>query len=640
MKNNIIYLLVGVMLTAMASCDRWLSQQDPDALSSEQAYSSVSGINSVVANLYSRLYLPQDFTTDNNSYDLTRWDEATNNSPYWSFAANAGDDYRNYYDYGLVRDINKHLKMLAGVGSEITDEQKDYFIAEGRFLRALVYFKMVENLGGVPIVDTVYPYTNNPKADALPRNTEAQVYDFIATEIDRSADDLNLYIGKGGATKTRATEGAALALECRAMLYAGTLALNYDRSAAKGLNLPSGATGIPSDKADGYFQRCLDAFDKLRGLGEYSLYEKDPDLSENFYKAFTDKMNNPELILYKDYDGSTDYPNYFTQRAIARSQRSVANSGSQINPTLNLVDCFEMVQTHTITPFNPYVGDDEIENMGDVSSSYVYRVFDDPADIFAGRDPRLAGTVLFPGSKFRGKDLQFQAGLAVKTAGGYEFKSAPTIEQATDANAGYYNGVQMTGIDGPHRTSYYVSHSGFLLRKFTDATAGSESAGASTIPYVMFRYGEVLLDAAEAAFYLGDKQQALDLINEIRARAGGPDFTLSMAELSLDQIKNERRVELAFENKRFYDLKRWRTADEVWSGDRNSASANMFGLWPYKIYAPGDPNDGKWIYRKVRLEHRGSANDMGQPIKFSLAMYYPTYPTSAGNPLIEQNPHH
>ncbi len=641
MKKITVYLFLGIIILSAASCNKWLTQKDPEALSPAQAYSSIAGINSVVANLYSRLHFEQDFSTDNNSYDLTRWDEATNNSPYWSFAGNVGDNYRNYYDYGLIRDINKHILKLENVGASITPKQKKYFMAEARFLRAMVYFTMVKNLGGVPIIDSVYDYTFHPKEDARPRNSEAEVYDYIADEITEISDDLNLYIGKEGETKTRATEGAALALKCRAMLYAGTLARNYSISAAKGLNLPSGATGIPQDRATGYFKACLDAYNKLKELNYYSLYENNPDLSVNFHNAFVDKGNNPELIFYKDYDGSIDFPNHFTQRAIARSQSTVANSGAQINPTLNLVNCFELVSTHTIEPINPYIGEAHIENMGDQTSTYKYKVFNHKQDIFAGRDPRLAGTILYPGSKFRGKELHFQAGLAVKTSNGYEFKSAPTIEQATDPNTGYFNGIQMTGIDGPHRTSYYVSHTGFLLRKFVDPNPGSESTGKSTVPYVIFRYGEVLLNAAEAAFYLGKKQEALDLINQIRQRAGGPSFKLSMNELTLKRIQNERRVELAFEDQRFYDLKRWRTADEIWDGDRNNATATMYGLWPYKIYAPGDADNGKWIYRKVKVEHRGNtAFDKSLPIKFTLGMYYPAYPKNDGNPLIEQNPHH
>src|SRR5690606_27933511 len=119
----------------------------------------------------------------------------------------------------------------------------------------------------------------------------------------------------------------------------------------------------------------------------------------------------------------------------------------------------------------------------------------------------------------------------------------------------------------------YTSHTGFMLRKFLDPDPGSESAGKSDVPYVVFRYGEMLLNAAEAAFELNMPDAALGYINEVRARAGGDAFKLTAAELTRERIRNERRVELAGEDHRFYDAKRWRIADEIWNGSLNNSTA-------------------------------------------------------------------
>jgi len=644
MKNRIYILLVVVFI--FTSCNDWLTQQDTTVLSTTQAYSSETGISSVAANLYSRLQYEQDFTVDLNSYDLTRWDEAINNSDYWAFANNVNQDYRAYYDYSLIREINQHIYCLKNnVGINVTQEKQKYFLAEARYLRAFVYFTLVSRMGGVPIIEDVSQYVQDPLELAKPRNKESEVYDFIVNELDSIKDDL------ANATtnvKTRATKGSALALKCRAMLYAGTLAYNSDKSAAKGLILPSGATGIDKNKANEYLEKCLDAYFELKQLGTYSLYSKNTNLAVNYAEIFQSETNNPEIIFCKSYDGN-NFPNSFTTRAICRTMHSALKTGAQINPVLNLVNSYEDVATHNTIPIVPYNDGDHIENMGTTTSTYDYKIYDDPIDIFADRDPRLQGTVITPGSSFRGIKLNFQAGLAVKTASGYTFKSAQLMENITDPSLGYYNGIQMTGDEGPHQTSTYVSHTGFLLRKFVDTNAGSEALGASTVPYVIFRYGEVLLNAAEAAYYLSQdgiteyngqatQDVALDCINKIRNRAGGSSFRISSSELTLDRIMNERKVELAFEDHRYYDLKRWRIADEVWAYDRENVNAVMYGLWPYKIYAPGDPSDGKWIYRKVKVEHRGSTSDKGQPISFDLKMYYATYPKNQGNPYIEKNP--
>lgn len=206
----------------------------------KQAYTSEVGITSIVSNLYSRMKYWQDFGTDGDTYDLTRWDEASNNSQYWAFAGNVGTDYRNYYDYGFIRELNLHIRNLNTVsaGSIAADKLK-YFQAEARYLRAYTYFKMVIQYGGVPLVTEVTEYMDDPTPLAVSRNKESEIYDFIISEMDAVKEDFGT-----ARVKTRATKGAAMALKCRAALYAGTLAYNYDKSATKTLNLSSGATGI------------------------------------------------------------------------------------------------------------------------------------------------------------------------------------------------------------------------------------------------------------------------------------------------------------------------------------------------------------------------------------------------------------
>ncbi len=81
-------------------------------------------------------------------------------------------------------------------------------------------------------------------------------------------------------------------------------------------------------------------------------------------------------------------------------------------------------------------------------------------------------------------------------------------------------------------------------------------------------------------------QLSSDCLNEVRERAGGTAFRIESSDLTLALLQNERKIELAFEDHRFYDLKRWRIADQIWSGDSDTSTARMTGLWPYKVYAP------------------------------------------------------
>lgn len=638
------YLLIALLAATCTACDQWLSPKDTTALNEEDTYSSVTTINSVSANLYSRLRYEQDFDYDENAYDLCSWDEATNNCAWWSNIGNRNSYYRQYYDYTLIRDINKHLACLqTKTGSKVDEEHKVYFIAEARYMRAYTYFVLVTRMGGVPLLTEAQEYTTQTLELAKPRNKEAEIYDFILKELTECAEDLSL---SPAANVTRATKGAALALKCRVALYAGTLARNYAASQQKGLVLPGQETGIPQDKENGYLQQCIDAYLALEQMGVYSL-------SSDYGKLFQ-AGTNAEVIFCKGYDGN-NFGNPFTGLNVPRFFRPESKSGAVVNPILNLLDDYEMLDK-SIVPFNPYNGMNQAEQLTGVSSSTKdYKIYDNPEDIFAGRDPRLAATIIYPGSSFRGQKMDFCAGLAIKKGNSWTFKSAPTMEDVdnnTDLN--YYEGQRLTGKEGPHNgsQSWYVSHSGLLLRKYVDEVSGSEMTKSSQIPYIVFRYGEVLLNAAEAAFYLDEagvstyaelsmKATALELINKIRTRAGGETFNLTEAELNLDRIMNERRVELSFEDHRYNDLKRWRIADEVWKYDVENETAMTYGLWPYKIYAPEDETiNGKWIYRRVLIEHRGSTSITNDPINFDNTMYYANYPKDDGNPYIVLNPNH
>ena len=633
MKVCKIFILLISAVMMLSSCNDWLDQEDKNSMTEDQAYSDDASILSITANLYGRMVIWQDFAQDGESYDMCRWDEAINNSQYWSFATNIGTDYRVTYDYGYIRELNQHIKNLETIAKgKISEDSRIYYIAEARWLRAMQYFRMVVSLGGVPLITEMTEYKNDPSEYALPRNKESEVYDFIISECDAIKDSLK------SSVKTRATKGAALALKCRAALYAGTLAYNHDKSEALNLNLASGATGISYDMTSKYLNECIDAYKELESLGTYSLYKKKENLSDNYANLFVDDYSsNPEIIFCKAYDG-IKVQNNFTARAIPRScsTADLNKTACQIDPVLNLVNCYEKLSTRKNEDIDAYVGDEQLEDMSASTSNLHYNVYDKPEDIFADRDPRLAGTVLYAGSSFRGVPVDLRAGLAVPNAsGGYDFKQVNTKNDLASNNT--YEGQTMTGVDGPVREgdgNWYISHTGFLLRKLVDPTSGSELNGESTVPYIVFRYGEMVLNAAEAAFYLGDRSTALTLINKIRNRAGGLAFEISDSELTLDRIKNERRVELSFEDHRYEDMKRWRDADEFWKDDVDSPTATMYCLWPYKIYDPGNADNGKWIFRKMRVQHRVNNGT----IAFTRSMYYSAYPQNEGNPNTEKNP--
>jgi starch-binding outer membrane protein, SusD/RagB family len=193
-------------------------------------------------------------------------------------------------------------------------------------------------------------------------------------------------------------------------------------------------------------------------------------------------------------------------------------------PTQNHVDAYEMANGLPIT---------------NGASGY------DPANPYAGRDPRFYATILFDGAVWKNRATEtFVSGEASVTGG-------------KDTNQGPFDPQNAT-------------QSGYYTKKFLQEEVLPEQGSTvrSTSPWIMFRYAEILLNYAEAQFMLGNEGEARAIVNQVRKRPGVnmPDITEGGADL-LKKIQNERRVELAFEGHRYFDVRRWKIANETESKD-------------------------------------------------------------------------
>ena len=322
---------------------------------------------------------------------------------------------------------------------------------------------------------------------------------------------------------------------------------------------------------------------------------------------------------------------------------TAGDGGSACNPTLNLADEFERTdgsdpKLKAYTDFNhpDEIGQDN--TMDTDPDAYVY--YNNLQEIFAQKDPRLFATLITPGQTFAGRNLDIQAGIAYYNPSTAKFQfETGTFASVTsnyfiigrDTIRDEKGSIRLkTGNDGPARDAF-VSHTGFYVRKFMEENPKNEFYG-SKIPSIRYRYGEALLNAAEAAFELGKSGEALAYLNQIRTRAGLP----AKESITIKDIRNERRVELALESgHRYFDVKRWRIAHEIFDGSIASPTAMMYGLWPYKVYRPGHETHDKWIY--VR---RVNTSVISDPRKFILSNYYSFIPSTAlvNNPKLVKNP--
>lgn len=573
LKYILTIAAAAAFLVPMSSCSDFLDQEPDKILSDDQIFNDPIMIQSTLANFYGRMEGKQwgQRTKDGDgSYSMTILDEAAKCDGGPDTRTEFEDDRWRTCDYEFIRNLNQFIQGVRTY-TEVAESERTRYEAEARFLRAWVYFCMGRGLGGMPIVgDEVFSYEEGQDISAMqiPRSTEAELYDYIISECTAVADNLPTTPTTNAA---RATKWAALMLKARAALYAGSLA-NYNNKMANPIRTAGGEVGIPAERAQGYYQTALESAKAVIDGGAYTLMTNANDPGLAFYNAINNKLGNTEVIWSCDYK----YPGKTVEFTKFNIPASHAEDIDRCygGPILNLVEAFEYIDNR-----------DGTIKIQEANGDFVF--YDEPEDAFANKDGRLWGTVIYPGAEFKGTEVVLQAGQLIKNNGAWETRIS--TQDSKDEN-----GLTITALNGPiANNNQYVNKTGFFYRKFMDETSLASTRGRnSELWWPYFRIAEAYMIACEASFELGNQADAVKYINVIRDRAG----IQPLESVTLDDIVRENRVEFAFEDHRYWDMKRWRLADKVWNGNNNDPQARHRRLWPYRVVAPGDPNDGKWVF--------------------------------------------
>ncbi|OLY94690.1 hypothetical protein BUE76_06340 [Cnuella takakiae] len=289
---------------------------------------------------------------------------------------------------------------------------------------------------------------------------------------------------------------------------------------ASPLNNTSSSAALWKQAADA--AKAVMAFGPAPGSGDYGLH---PD----YYKTFIDKVGNKEIIFARKFQNPNVQP---SDGARAKWYMSVPGVGDgawgSFSPTQNLVDAYEMKNGKPIS---------------DPSSGY------NPQDPYKDRDSRLDKSVLHQGSKYK-------MGVIIETYRGGNTNNSNRLDS---------------------------SKTGYGLLKMVD-TSKYGAAGGADNDWIFIRYAEVLLNYAEAQNEaVGPDASVYDAINQVRARSGQPAlFGLSQADLR-ERIRNERRVELSFEEHRFFDVRRWKLGSALFEEPirKVSITRNPDGTFSY-----------------------------------------------------------
>lgn len=415
-----------------------------------------------------------------------------NPDPYW------GNSYNG------IRAANIFLANINVV--PVAALTKQYWRAEARYIRALLYFELVKRYGGVPLIgDKIFTLEDNLE---LPRNNFADCINYIVSECDAVKDSLRLETGANYTTSDwgRIPKGAAIALKCRAYLYAASPL--YNGGGVESNATLKALTGYPTADASRW-QKVVDAAVELNGLGYYQL-------QGTFNNIFLTNKNT-EVILSKQ--GATNTSIETTNAPSGYGAPALSNG--RTSPTADLVNAFTMRNGLPIT---------------DPASGY------NAAAPYTGRDLRLDYTIFYNGVNWLNRPVQTYEG----------------------------------GLDKPGGTTIQT-RTGYYLRKFMGNFATNSTYTNQSHNFIIFRYGEIILNYAEALNELGRTEDAVAQIKLLRTRAGitagtnsryGIPAGINQADMRT-LIMNERRVELAFEEHRFWDIRRWKIAPAVLNGQLN-----------------------------------------------------------------------
>lgn len=610
MKSLKIYAIIAGLL-GLTACTKVLDKTDLSKLTPELVFNDSTLVQLNMDNLYDN-NLPLWGGQNTNSSlsgvqsQLSEEGQATGNvlmEGTMSYGTNEPGDFGTSLNtnntqpstnWGKIRQINTFIQSVET--SPLPDYTKRKFIAQAKFFRAFRYWDLVRIYGGVPLVLTPLEGVGQEARDAalLPRNTTSQCFTQIVADLDEAIATLP---GKWPSNSDwgKITKGAAAAFKGRVLLYRASPMFN------------------PTDNA-AMWQAAYDANVAAKNILDANGFGLNP----NYKTMWFTELNNPEAVMITGYNEASGDQQKKNNGWDKSCRPSYLNGSGSNTPTWELVRSYPMKD-----------GKMPDDNTGNYTySDTLY---------YKNRDPRFDATIAYNGCTW---PLDGDAHYKLWTY--YE-----TSSKSTEAKA---------------------SNTGFYCRKAV--SEGLFSFGDpqySGTDWMEIRYAEVLLNLAESAVGIGKTStgdEGYGGLIAVRKRAGilpGADGLYGLADgmsrsQLFDAVLFERKIEFAFEGKRFWDLYRWKRMSDLNGWYRNririvlktgsgipSASALKDANNPnYRDNQNLDNMTSNYFTTITNDNHNGSNSTTKldtKPINFLSKYYFFPIPLAAvtNNPNLQQN---
>jgi len=525
-KINI--LLVVLLTIGLVSCQKQLDLPSDGRITLDQVFSDYNRTRGYLNSCYG--YTPKPYM-DRASFSDEAQDavDITPESKYnmWYAGNVTSVSFSNYSPDGSpwgklyegIRKCNVFLENIKTATVYAPEQEKAAWTAQAHTLRALYYLQLIKRYGGVPIIDKPLVVNNDFSQDK--RASFSEVVKFILEDCDkalaipsnRDGFSWQIFDNQFGIM----TRAVAYAIKSQAITFAASPLWadgTYTWEQASAINAEALAECIAND---------------------YKLFDETPaaDIAQNAYALYFFTSSNDQRSRDKETIYQAGDPMEVWRSAGLPTNPGMDKAGPC--PSQDLVDSYEMANGEA--PITGYADANKLVPIINATSGY------DESDPYAGRDPRFYASIYYNTAV---RNLDQPNGKRVQTyVGGTE---------------------EISNLNPKHtRTGYY-------LRKFNNYKSGLNNNADGAIR--LFRLAELYLNFAESANQSGGPDApvthgnffmtAREAVNIIRARAGMPPFPVGMTKEAFEaKYRNERRIELAFEEHRFFDVRRWKILDQT-----------------------------------------------------------------------------
>lgn len=501
-RKNIIFSLFLVILF---SCS--LDYENSETINPGNVWTDKTMVNSFLTDIYGRM-LPGWPVSANNT------DEGMNGPTDMSEYARGLitiDNCGQKLDYGNIDRINFFLDQMETV-TVLSEEEKNQFRGQALFWRAWDYWGKVFSVGGVPLILKFQDVTNIPSL-FVSRNSTSECVEQIMKDLDEAI--ASLPDTWSGNDYGRIDKGCAMALKGRLLLQYASPLFNPDND---------------QKRWESAYNANKEAVDFLTSVGK-GLYEGD------FADIWYDEKNREVIMVNQFY-----YPDHKLDQKSIRPEPLTKDGANSNQTILPLLMAFPKSDGSKLELDASRLANDPAYNEQFVT------------DFYMNRDPRFYATVFCPGTEYPCSNI---------LTDGMKYWNAWKLVPDSESEAGY---KYVTLIQDQLNKGVGGSTSGYFQKKGLDYSLTSATVYDAGTDWIEIRYAEVLMNQGECANELGKSGEALQVLYDIRKRAGiGSGNNYGIAATSQNDIReayvNERFIEFAYEGKRWSDLRRWKRYD-------------------------------------------------------------------------------